>query len=220
MTNVNFRHTSLFLAEAFDAWRVIPRLMLLAYGYLVFNLYIWYKNIPTYVQEKCDSNIVATLIAKGMSYPEVKQFACTVADVVGGPTTAQSTFVTTIIGLSTGIFGLYTTTGRKWDVWEPSYDDRDRGGRGHDDWDGFEHRGRDKRDRSDPPPTVNIFASEAETAVNQPVIAPVVAPVIAPEVSQPPIAPVVAPVVTPEPDFTPEDDTDDTVELDDDEPRA
>src|SRR3982751_2867844 len=105
------RYNILMIAEAFDAWRVIPRLMLIAYGYLVFNLYIWYKNIPTYVQEKCDTAGMLALIAKGMSSIEAKQFACTVVDVVGGPTTAQSTFVTTIIGLSTGIFGLYTTTG-------------------------------------------------------------------------------------------------------------
>lgn len=121
MKTSRIRQNILLLAEAFDAWRVIPRLMLLAYGYLVFNLYIWYKNIPTYVQEKCDAAIVAQLLAKGMQMPEIKQFACTVADVVGGPTTAQSTFVTTIIGLSTGIFGLYTTTGRKWDGWEPTF---------------------------------------------------------------------------------------------------
>ena len=120
MSIASVRQNILLLAEAFDAWRVIPRLMLLAYGYLVFNLYIWYKNIPTYVQEKCESGIVDLLLAKGMSYSEIKQFACTVVDVVGGPTTAQSTFVTTIIGLSTGIFGLYTTTGRKWDGYEPN----------------------------------------------------------------------------------------------------
>lgn len=119
MTIPRIRQYVLLLAESFDAWRVIPRLMLLAYGYLVFNLYIWYKNIPTYVQEKCDANIVMQLLAEGMSKPEIKQFACTVGDVVGGPTAAQSTFVTTIIGLSTGIFGLYTATGRKWDNWEP-----------------------------------------------------------------------------------------------------
>lgn len=121
MSIASVRQNILLLAEAFDAWRVIPRLMLLAYGYLVFNLYIWYKNIPTYVQEKCDSEIVNLLLAKGMAYPDIKQFACTVVDVVGGPTTAQSTFVTTIIGLSTGIFGLYTTTGRKWDGYEPNF---------------------------------------------------------------------------------------------------
>ena len=120
MTSPRIRNNILVFAEAFDAWRVIPRLMLMAYGYLVFNLYLWYKNIPTYVQEKCDAGILSELLAKGKSMTEIKQYACTVVDVVGGPTAAQSTFVTTIIGLSTGIFGLYTTTGRKWDSWEPS----------------------------------------------------------------------------------------------------
>lgn len=113
------RQNTLLMAEAFDAWRVIINIMLLAYGYLVFNLYIWYKNIPTYVQEKCDPQLVADLLTRGKSIAEVKQFACTVIDVVGGPTTAQSTFVTTIIGLSAGIFGLYTASGRRWDMWSP-----------------------------------------------------------------------------------------------------
>lgn len=120
MTTPRIRQHILVLAEAVDAWRVIPRLMLMAYGYLVFNLYLWYKNIPTYVQEKCDGSILSELLAQGKSMSEIKQYACTVVDVVGGPTAAQSTFVTTIIGLSTGIFGLYTATGRKWDGWEPS----------------------------------------------------------------------------------------------------
>lgn len=120
MSIASIRQNILLLAEAFDAWRVVPRLMIVAYGYLVFNLYIWYKNIPTYVEEKCDANVITVLLAKGMSSPEIKNFACTVVDVVGGPTAAQSTFVTTIIGLSTGIFGLYTATGRKWDGWEPN----------------------------------------------------------------------------------------------------
>jgi hypothetical protein len=120
-TGTVVRRNILLLAEAFDAWRVIPRLMLMAYGYLVFNLYVWYKNIPTYVQEKCDASIVADMMANGRPLEEIKKFACTVGDVVGGPTAAQSTFVTTIIGLSTGIFGLYTSTGRKWDGWEPQY---------------------------------------------------------------------------------------------------
>lgn len=126
MTTPRIRQNILLLAEAIDAWRVIPRLMILAYGYLVFNLYLWYKNIPTYVQEKCDATILSDLMAKGKSMAEIKQYACTVVDVVGGPTAAQSTFVTTIIGLSTGIFGLYTATGRKWDGWEPSFDPKSK----------------------------------------------------------------------------------------------
>jgi hypothetical protein len=117
---LKLRQYVLLFAETFDALRVIPRIMVMAYGYLVISLYIWYRSIPTYVQEKCDSAIVTDLMNRGKSLTEIKQLACSVADVVGGPTAAQSTFVTTIIGLSTGIFGLYATTGRKWDGWEPT----------------------------------------------------------------------------------------------------
>lgn len=160
------RRNILIFAEAMDAWRVIPRMMLLAYGYLVFSLYIWYKNIPTYVQEKCDANILTSLMKSGMTVDQAKSYACTVMDVVGGPTAAQSTFVTTIIGLSTGIFGLYTTTGRKWDHWEP----RENHGRDRDD----DYRDSDYRDNEtdeEGPDVVNktkarnsiqIFASAGE----------------------------------------------------------
>jgi hypothetical protein len=113
--NMDFRHISLIIAESIDAWRVIPRAILIIYGTLVFKLYIWFRSIPTYVQEQCDSDIITSLMNSGISLEEAKVIACQVIDVVGGPTSAQSAFVTTIIGLSTGIFGLYVATGRKWE---------------------------------------------------------------------------------------------------------
>jgi len=78
-------------------------------------MYLWYKSIPTYVQEKCDPSILRVLTELQMTMEEARVYACTVVDIVGGPTAAQSAFITTIIGLSTGIFGLYVATGRKWD---------------------------------------------------------------------------------------------------------
>lgn len=140
------RQNMLLFAEALDAWRVIPRLMVLAYGYLVFNLYIWYKSIPTYAQEKCDPAVLAVLMGKGMAALEAKAYACTVVGVVGGPTVAQTTFVTTIVSLSAGIFGLYTTTGRKWEHWD-ARDRRDD--YPDDDYNGGHRRGRDDRDGPD-----------------------------------------------------------------------
>lgn len=107
------------LAEAFDAWRIVPRIIVVGYSWLVVNLYMWYRSIPTYIQEKCDHNVLQVLLNNKLSLAEARAIACTAVDVVGGPTTAQSTFVTTIIGLSAGIFGLYTATGRKWDLWNP-----------------------------------------------------------------------------------------------------
>ena len=55
-----------------------------------------------------------------MPLEQATELACKYADMIGGPTAAQSAFVTTIIGLSTGIFGLYTTTGRRWDGGMPN----------------------------------------------------------------------------------------------------
>lgn len=112
---MNIRKLSLHLAEAVDAWRVVPRMILVCYAWLVNQLYLWYTKIPTYVQEKCDAAVLQMFTEAGMELEKAQNLACTVIDVVGGPTPAQSAFVTTIIGLSTGIFGLYASTGRKWD---------------------------------------------------------------------------------------------------------
>lgn len=115
MQMMKFRKYSLAMAESFDAWRVIPRLILVAYSALVLNLYLWYISIPTYIQEKCDGAVLKIFLDSGSTIEQAKELACSVMDVVGGPTAAQSAFVTTIIGLSTGIFGMYTATGRKWE---------------------------------------------------------------------------------------------------------
>ncbi len=102
-------------AEGFDAWRVVPRLMLIAYGYLVWSLYSWYRAIPVYLQTKCEATVLETLLSRNVPINLAKEMACNVTATMGGPSSEQTMFVTTIIGLSTGIFALYTTTGRKWD---------------------------------------------------------------------------------------------------------
>lgn len=115
MLITRFRKYSLALAESFDAWRIVPRTILIIYSALVFNLYLWFKSIPTFVQERCDAGMLKLLVESNVSLEEAKTLACTIVDVVGGPTSAQSAFVTTITGLSAGIFGLYAATGRRWD---------------------------------------------------------------------------------------------------------
>lgn len=109
-----FKTWALTLAESFDAWRVVPRTMLIAYGYLVWSLYVWYKSIPIYVQTKCDGAVLQILLDQKVKLAQAQELACNIVGTVGGPTSEQTMFVTTIIGLSTGIFALYTTTGRKW----------------------------------------------------------------------------------------------------------
>lgn len=109
-----FRKLSLPLAESFDAWRIIPRLVLIAYSALVLNMYLWFKSIPTFAQEKCDVAMLKLLLDSKVDLEQAKSLACSIVDVVGGPTAAQSAFITTITGLAAGIFGLYTATGRNW----------------------------------------------------------------------------------------------------------
>lgn len=116
-----FKQIALTLAEVIDAWRAVPRIMLITYGAMVINLYTWYKSIPTFMQQKCDAAVLKIFMDGGMDLHQAQALACTIVDVVGGPTPAQSTFVTTIVGLSTGIFGLYTATERHWDNSTPTY---------------------------------------------------------------------------------------------------
>lgn len=115
-----FRLFSLVAAEAFDTWRVMPRLMLFAYAILVSNLYLWYKSIPTYVQEQCDAATLQIFLNNKVPMDQAIKLACTVKDVVGGPTPAQTTLVTTIMGLTSVVFGFYTSSGRRWDNGLPS----------------------------------------------------------------------------------------------------
>lgn len=115
LKTINFRRISLTIAESIDAWRLVPRAMLLGYGILVIHMYLWYRSIPVYPLTKCDIGVLKILIDGGMAVDNAKTYACSVTEVVGGPTAAQTALVTTIIGLSTAIFGLYAGSGRKWD---------------------------------------------------------------------------------------------------------
>lgn len=109
-----FKTWALNVAEAFDSWRIVPRAMLVSYGYLVWSMYVWYRSIPLYPQIKCDSAVLEVVLSHGVKLAQAAEIACGYVGTVGGPTSEQTMFVTTITGLSAGIFALYTTTGRKW----------------------------------------------------------------------------------------------------------
>lgn len=110
-----FRSYSLTFAESVDAWRIMPRLVLIAYSVLVSHLYIWYKSIPTYVQEACDPATLQIFLDNEVPIEQAVRLGCSIKDVVGGPTPAQTTLVTTIIGLTTIVFAFYTNSGRNWE---------------------------------------------------------------------------------------------------------
>lgn len=79
-------------------------------------VFSWYKNIPTYPLYKCDAAALKIFIDAGVVVDQARHIACSIADTVGGPTTSQSVVVSAVYGLAPIIFGLYTTTGPKWNT--------------------------------------------------------------------------------------------------------
>jgi len=114
-SNVNsFRKWSLAMAESVDAWRLFPRALVGLYGVMVAMLANWFLHLETFNKTQCASDVLNTLLSKGIPLDKAQQVACTVVEVVGGPTTAQTAFVTAVIGLSTAIFAFYVNTGKDW----------------------------------------------------------------------------------------------------------
>lgn len=104
----------LSVGETIDKLRVVPRILVMLYIYLVYRLVVWYTAIETKLKTECDAALIKLLMDSGMSVEAASDLACTIVDAVGGPTTAQTTFVTAIIGLSTAIFKFYVETGTNW----------------------------------------------------------------------------------------------------------
>lgn len=105
----------LTFGEVIDKLRVVPRILVMLYIYLVYRLVTWYTSITTEIKTQCDSALIKLLMDSGMTVEDASNLACTIADSVGGPTPAQTTFVTAIIGLSTAIFKFYVDSGTNWD---------------------------------------------------------------------------------------------------------
>ena len=105
-------------AELADAWRIVPRALVAAYGMMVLSLISWYRGMETVEKLECDNLILNSLIETSMDAERAMELACTVVGVAGGPTTEQTAFATAIIGLSTAIFGFYVGSGRKWEQYQ------------------------------------------------------------------------------------------------------
>ena len=92
----NIRLIVLTCAELFDAWRVVPRLLVTAYGWLCWQIVLWYTNLVPGVIEGCNIDLYGELC------------------LYDAPTTQHAALVTVIVGASAAVFGLYANTGRSW----------------------------------------------------------------------------------------------------------
>jgi len=90
-----FRQIHLSLAEGLDAWRIVPRALVALYCYMLYKIINWYMDLAPYIIEKCVSSNVLDCIAQS-------------------PTTQHAALVTAVVGISAAVFGLYSSTGKKW----------------------------------------------------------------------------------------------------------
>lgn len=103
MWNIDtMRRTYLAIAEAIDAYRVIPRLLLIAYGMLVYKTWMWYTSLEPYVLAECVD------VANDVSQ-------C----IISAPTTQHAALVTTVVGIAGLVIGAYQASGRKWNGFTP-----------------------------------------------------------------------------------------------------
>ena len=90
-----YRTVHLATAEAIDAWRIIPRFLVGAYSFLVYKVVKWYMLLEPKMIEGCVSEVITNCIYQA-------------------PTTQHAALVTAVVGVSAAVFGLYTSSGKKW----------------------------------------------------------------------------------------------------------
>jgi hypothetical protein len=116
ITHATLRRWSLVAAEQFDAWRVVPRIILIVYGWMVWKVSVWYMSIPSANQMQCQADVLRTLFEQSVPIDQARSIACSIVDTIGGPTSEQTMFVSIFTGLSSVVIGLYLNTGKtsKW----------------------------------------------------------------------------------------------------------
>ena len=96
----------LLVGELLDTWRIIPRLIVFGYGWLVYKTFIWYLSLEPYVLENCN-------------LPPEQFNNC----IINAPTQAQSIVLGTIVGVASLIFNFYVKTGRDYKGWLETIND-------------------------------------------------------------------------------------------------
>ena len=91
-----WRKGHMAVAEWVDAWRLIPRVLVAGYAYLLYKVVKWYMNMTPYMLEGCDVDKLAE--------------NC----LIMAPTTQHAALVTAVVGIAAAVFGLYAGSGRKW----------------------------------------------------------------------------------------------------------
>jgi hypothetical protein len=97
-----YRKRHLAIAEFIDAWRLIPRSLVAGYAYMLAKVVWWYMSLephlPKDILHKVDQ----------LTPEQIKLL------LVEAPTTQHAVLVSTVVGIGAAIFGLYSSSGKRW----------------------------------------------------------------------------------------------------------
>ena len=91
-----WRKFHMSFAEWVDAWRIIPRLIVAGYSYMLWHMYTWFTTLKPEMIEGCNV--------------EILKEAC----ISAAPTTQHMGLITAAVGISAAVFALYANSGKKW----------------------------------------------------------------------------------------------------------
>ena len=91
-----WRKGHLAVAEWVDAWRLIPRMLVGGYAFMMYKVVSWYMNLKPELIENCNVELLKEVC------------------VVMAPSTQHAALVTAVVGIGAAVFGLYASSGKKW----------------------------------------------------------------------------------------------------------
>lgn len=91
-----WRKGHMAVAEWVDAWRIVPRVLVAAYAYMMWGVVKWYMALEPRIIEDCNVELLKEVC------------------VIQAPSTQHAALVTAVVGIAAAVFGLYSNSGRKW----------------------------------------------------------------------------------------------------------
>lgn len=92
-----WRKFHLAMAEFVDAWRIIPRAVVVMFGWGSYEVVKWYLSLEPYLLEGC--------VEAGGTIAEC---------LVQAPSTQHTALVSALFALAAAVFAFYSNNGRKW----------------------------------------------------------------------------------------------------------
>lgn len=93
----SWRKFHLAIAEWIDAWRLIPRAVVILFGLGAAHVTKWYMDLHPYILEGC--------VEAGGKVSEC---------MIQAPTTQHTALLSALFALAAAVFAFYSNAGRKW----------------------------------------------------------------------------------------------------------